>query len=250
MQDRRLRRTAQYDSSSARAPRKAPTSKRHCKVKGRDRQRLRHRPMADARVSPMLPFSGRRLAGPTGGRIRDRSCLRFRERAGLRGRRYRGRARDAADPRRHDPGRSVRIQPSDRPHRGDPGWRQRPVPSALAWSAVGGAAEAAAAGMLYLALASGTMGVASPLAAVVGATIPVAVGVASGERVAPAQAFGMLLAFGAITLVAAPQRSADAANRRTAPLAVASGVTLAISFIAFSKAGGGAIPSGWRPSPG
>ena len=117
-----------------------------------------------------------------------------------------------------------------------------PEPGALAWSSLGGAAEAAAAGMLYLALASGTMGVASPLAAVVGATIPVAVGVASGERVAPAQAFGMLLAFGAITLVAAPQRSADAANRRTAALALASGVMFAISFIAFSQAGAGSDP--------
>jgi drug/metabolite transporter (DMT)-like permease len=117
-----------------------------------------------------------------------------------------------------------------------------PEPGALAWSSLGGAAEAAAAGMLYLALASGTMGVASPLAAVVGATIPVAVGVASGERVAPAQAFGMLLAFGAITLVAAPQRSADAANRRTAALALASGVMFATSFIALSHAGAGSDP--------
>jgi drug/metabolite transporter (DMT)-like permease len=73
----------------------------------------------------------------------------------------------------------------------------------------------------------------------VGATIPVAVGLASGERVAPAQAFGMLLAFGAIMLVAAPQRSTDAANPRTAPLALASGVMFAISFIAFSHAGAG-----------
>jgi drug/metabolite transporter (DMT)-like permease len=117
-----------------------------------------------------------------------------------------------------------------------------PGPSALAWSSVGGAAEAAAAGMLYLALASGTMGVASPLAAVVGASIPVAVGVASGESVAPAQAFGMLLAFGAIALVAAPQRSADAANRRAAPLALTSGLMFAISFIAFSHAGAGSDP--------
>jgi drug/metabolite transporter (DMT)-like permease len=117
-----------------------------------------------------------------------------------------------------------------------------PEPTALAWSAAGGAAEAAAAGLLYLALASGTMGVASPLAAVVGATIPVAVGLATGERVAPPQAFGMLLAFGAIVLVAAPQRSAVAANRRAAPLAVASGGMFAISFIAFSRAGVGSDP--------
>jgi drug/metabolite transporter (DMT)-like permease len=117
-----------------------------------------------------------------------------------------------------------------------------PEPNALAWSAIGGAAEAAAAGLLYTALASGTMGVASPVAAVVGATIPVAVGLAAGESVAPPQALGMLLAFGAIILVAAPQRSAAAANRRAAPLAVASGGMFAISFIAFSQAGAESDP--------
>ncbi len=117
-----------------------------------------------------------------------------------------------------------------------------PDPTALAWSSVGGATEAAAAGMLYLALASGTMGVASPLAAVVGATIPVAVGIASGESVAPPQAIGMLLAFGAVILVAAPQRSPVATNRRAAGLAVASGGMFALSFIAFSRAGAGSDP--------
>lgn len=117
-----------------------------------------------------------------------------------------------------------------------------PEPNALAWSCVGGAAETAAAGLLYLALARGTMGVASPLAAVVGASIPVVVGLASGENVAPPQALGTLLAFGAIILVAAPQRSAVAANRRAAPLAVASGGMFAISFITFSQAGAGNDP--------
>jgi hypothetical protein len=117
-----------------------------------------------------------------------------------------------------------------------------PGPSGLAWSSAGGAAEAAAAGLLYLALAAGTMGVASPLAAVVGATIPVGVGLATGESVAPPQAVGMLLAFGAIILVAAPQRAAVAANRRAAPLAIASGGMFAISFIAFSRAGVGSDP--------
>ena len=117
-----------------------------------------------------------------------------------------------------------------------------PEPNAIAWSSVGGAAETAAAGMLYLALASGTMSVASPLAAVVGASIPVAVGLAGGETVAPPQTLGMLLAFGAIILVAAPQRSPFAANRRAVPFALASGGMFAISFIAFSHAGAGSDP--------
>jgi drug/metabolite transporter (DMT)-like permease len=52
----------------------------------------------------------------------------------------------------------------------------------------------------------------------------------------------MILALGAIILVAAPQRSPVAANRRAAPLAVASGGMFAISFIAFSQAGAGSDP--------
>jgi drug/metabolite transporter (DMT)-like permease len=111
-----------------------------------------------------------------------------------------------------------------------------PGTEGIAWSAAGGAAEAAAAGLLYLALASGTMGVASPLAAVVGAAIPVGVGLAMGESVAPPQGFGILLAFGAIVLVAAPQRTAGVTNRRVVPLAISSGGMFALSFIAFSQA--------------
>jgi drug/metabolite transporter (DMT)-like permease len=116
------------------------------------------------------------------------------------------------------------------------GGRTIPGVDGIAWSAAGGAAEAAAAGLLYLALASGTMGVTSPLAAVVGAAIPVAVGFAMGESVAPPQAFGILLAFGAILMVAAPQRGEVAQNRRGIPLAIASGTMFALSFIAFSAA--------------
>lgn len=111
-----------------------------------------------------------------------------------------------------------------------------PGPEGLAWSVAGGAAEAAAAGLLYMALAAGTMGIASPLAAVVGAAIPVGVGLAMGESVAPPQAIGILLAFGAILLVAAPQRAVVATNGRSVPLAIASGTMFALSFIAFSAA--------------
>ncbi len=103
------------------------------------------------------------------------------------------------------------------------------------WSAAGGAAEAAAAGLLYLALATGTMSVASPLAALIGAAIPVGIGLATGESVAPPQGLGILLAFGSIVLVAAPQRDAVASNRAV-PVAIASGAMFALSFLAFSAA--------------
>ena len=106
----------------------------------------------------------------------------------------------------------------------------------IAWSVAGGAAEAAAAGLLYSALAAGTMGIASPLAAVVGAAIPVAVGLATGETMGLPQAFGMLLAFGTIILVAGPRKSDAAASRRVGILAIASGTMFAASFIAFSRA--------------
>ncbi len=111
-----------------------------------------------------------------------------------------------------------------------------PGTDGVAWSVAGGAAEAAAAGLLYLALAAGTMGIASPLAAVVGAAIPVAVGLATGEAIGLTQALGMGLAFGTIMLIAGPRKADQTAGRLVATLAIASGTMFAASFIAFSRA--------------
>jgi drug/metabolite transporter (DMT)-like permease len=110
-----------------------------------------------------------------------------------------------------------------------------PSPGQVALALVGGTAEVVAIASLYLALAGGTMCLVSPLVAVVGAGIPLAVGVALGEPVAMSQTLGMTLAFAAILVVARPRRDARL-SRRTTGLAIAAGLAYACSFIAFAAA--------------
>ncbi|CAN5510955.1 hypothetical protein BH24CHL9_BH24CHL9_10760 [soil metagenome] len=61
-------------------------------------------------------------------------------------------------------------------------------------------------GCFYLALARGTMGLVAPLTALIAATIPAVVGIASGAHVAMLTLAGMLVAFVAVVLIALPDR--------------------------------------------
>src|SRR4051812_7685140 len=75
----------------------------------------------------------------------------------------------------------------------------------LSWAAVGWGVLAAAGGtgglLLYLrALAVGPMGVVAPLSAVVGAGLPLLVGVLGGERPGPVTVLGVAVALVAIVL--------------------------------------------------
>jgi drug/metabolite transporter (DMT)-like permease len=110
-----------------------------------------------------------------------------------------------------------------------------PSPGQVGWALLGGVAEVVAMGTLYLALAGGTMCLVSPLVAVVGAGIPLAVGLALGEPMATAQALGLALAFAAIVIVARPRAEARL-SRRTTGLALAAGLAYSVSFIAFAAA--------------
>jgi uncharacterized membrane protein len=67
----------------------------------------------------------------------------------------------------------------------------------------GGVAGAIAITALYAALTIGRMGVVSPITAVIGATIPVIVGIALGERPAPLELAGVACAFVAVAFVSA-----------------------------------------------
>jgi drug/metabolite transporter (DMT)-like permease len=107
------------------------------------------------------------------------------------------------------------------------------TPMQAGWAAVGGIAEVVATLALYLALAAGTMSLISPLVGVVGAAIPLAFGLATGERLPPSQAIGMALAFGAIVVVAGP-RVGPHQPRRVLLLALTAGLAYAASFVAFS----------------
>src|SRR6476661_8916603 len=79
---------------------------------------------------------------------------------------------------------------------------------ALSWAAVGWGVLAAAAGtgglLLYLrALAVGPMGVVAPLSAVVGAGLPLLIGLVSGERLGPITLVAIGVALVAIVLATA-----------------------------------------------
>jgi uncharacterized membrane protein len=70
----------------------------------------------------------------------------------------------------------------------------------LPFAALAGVAQGAGVFAYYRALVVGSMGVVAPVAGV-GVVLPVAVGLAAGERVAPGQGVGMALAIAGILLV-------------------------------------------------
>ena len=69
-------------------------------------------------------------------------------------------------------------------------------------------------GAFYYALSRGTMGVIAPLAALIGAGVPVMVSVAGGESVPPARLLGIALALVAVVLTSLPGGESDDSERR------------------------------------
>jgi drug/metabolite transporter (DMT)-like permease len=84
----------------------------------------------------------------------------------------------------------------------------------------------------YVALASGTMGVVSPIASL-GVSVPVFVGFLSGESPAVVQVVGIVAAVVGIVLTSGPELSGRASNRPVL-LAVASGVLFGGFFLAMN----------------
>jgi drug/metabolite transporter (DMT)-like permease len=104
--------------------------------------------------------------------------------------------------------------------------------------------------LLYAALALGPMGVVSPVSAVLGAAIPVIVGLLRGERPALAAYVGMALAVVAIVTVGLEPTSPtdDAVHQRVTPrallLSIGAGVGIGLFFsvIALAPSSGGLWP--------
>jgi drug/metabolite transporter (DMT)-like permease len=103
-----------------------------------------------------------------------------------------------------------------------------------------GVAGAAGIGALYTAIATTPVAVASPLAAVVGAMIPVLLGVASGERPSTTAWAGIALAFPAILLLTAGRvrEESRSAVRRAVVLGTAAGLGFGLFFFAISRTSG------------
>ncbi|WP_345751655.1 EamA family transporter [Microbacterium rhizophilus] len=89
----------------------------------------------------------------------------------------------------------------------------RPAPVDLLWAAVAGVGSALGTAFLYRGLASGRMSVVAPISAVVSASVPIVVGVATGERPAPLTWVGIAVGLAAIWLVA---RAPDPSGARAA----------------------------------
>jgi drug/metabolite transporter (DMT)-like permease len=113
-----------------------------------------------------------------------------------------------------------------------------PEPSlrAVAWGLASGLGGGAGTLILYRGLARGQMSVVGPVSAVAAAAVPVAVGVAMGERPGLLATVGVLVALPAIVLVAA---SGSVRGKLGAGLAdgLAAGVAFGIMFVGLAQAG-------------
>jgi drug/metabolite transporter (DMT)-like permease len=113
-----------------------------------------------------------------------------------------------------------------------------PAPSlhAVVWGLASGLGGGAGTLVLYRGLARGQMSVVGPLSAVASAAVPVAVGVALGERPSVLAAAGVLVALPAIVLVAAsgPVRGKLAGGLGDG---LAAGAAFGVMFIGLAQAG-------------
>ncbi len=118
------------------------------------------------------------------------------------------------------------------------------TPANIGWGAVGGACGLGGLVLLYLGLASGPNRLVSPLSAVLAASIPVLVGLATGDGLDQRVAVGLLLTPVAIWLVAGGDHRLEAGARRTLALAVGAGVGFGLFFTCLAQTSddAGAVP--------
>jgi drug/metabolite transporter (DMT)-like permease len=101
-------------------------------------------------------------------------------------------------------------------------WLGGPVgPADLGWGAAAGFAGAAGLVLFFRTLARNVMSVVAPVTAVTAATVPVLVGLLSGNRIAPWAAVGIVLALSAVVLVSAEGGLSALRSARPASLAPA-----------------------------
>jgi drug/metabolite transporter (DMT)-like permease len=111
---------------------------------------------------------------------------------------------------------------------------------AVVWGGLYGVGMAFGMWALYAALAAGPISVVSPLAAVLNAAVPVAVGVALGERPGPAASLGVILALAAVLLVSREATGEGAARYRFTPrvawLTVLAGSAMGLNLVFLHQA--------------
>ena len=117
------------------------------------------------------------------------------------------------------------------------------TPADLAWGAAAGLAGGGGVALLYRALAIGPMSVVAPLTAVCAAAIPVAVGLALGDRLSALTAAGIALAAVAIVLVGQERHARDSVAMAQGiaaegvRLAIAAGIAVGLFFVCLERTG-------------
>jgi drug/metabolite transporter (DMT)-like permease len=114
-------------------------------------------------------------------------------------------------------------------------------PGALLWGSLYGVSQAVGVYWFYAAVSAGPISVVSPLAAVLNAAVPVAVGVGLGERPGQTASVGVVLAMFAVILVSreSPADEDVRTHRFTSKVAwltVGSGVAFGLDFVLLHQA--------------
>jgi drug/metabolite transporter (DMT)-like permease len=114
-----------------------------------------------------------------------------------------------------------------------------PQPADFLLGAAAGASNVIGLALLYGALARHSAGVVAPVAAVVGAAVPVAWGFARGERPSPLVIAGVIAAVAAGGLISfGPSRGKTVGRAAAGTLrAIAAGVALGVSLVLFDETG-------------
>jgi drug/metabolite transporter (DMT)-like permease len=115
--------------------------------------------------------------------------------------------------------------------------RASPTAADIGWGAATGLAGGVGLAFLYRGLAVGVMSVVAPVTAVCAVIIPVAFGVALGERPTRIAVAGVALALVAIVLISqsGPEEGKDA--RTGVPIAIASGIAIGIFLVCLERTG-------------
>lgn len=103
----------------------------------------------------------------------------------------------------------------------------------LPWAVLASLAGAGGLGLYYRALAIGTMGVVSPIAAL-GVVVPLAVGIAAGERPSTVATVGIVVAIVGVLLASGPEVR-GAAGWAPVGLAVGAAVLLGLALVGIAR---------------
>jgi drug/metabolite transporter (DMT)-like permease len=116
-----------------------------------------------------------------------------------------------------------------------------PTPGQLGWAALAGASGAFGLLALYSALASGRMGIAAPVSGVVGAIVPVLVGVAVDGWPGAVRLAGFALALAGVWLLTAAGGGVGRAGPRELTLPLLAGVSFGLFLVFIHRASGPGI---------